>query len=83
MAWPDAKDPSEAAWPQPVGAYVFVLTIASLLSLGAIAAWVFSLFQHRRALKRATYHLCPTCGYDLRATPDRCPECGAIPNKTA
>ncbi len=40
------------------------------------ALWVRQFHRRRR---RIAEHQCVVCGYDLRATRDRCPECGTVP----
>jgi hypothetical protein len=39
------------------------------------AAWIWRT-RKSAARSRLSRGLCPTCGYDLRASPERCPECG-------
>ena len=39
--------------------------------------WLVALRRHLKESKRRRTGLCVQCGYDLRASPERCPECGA------
>ena len=45
-------------------------------SLSVLAASFLCLFPNHRRRKRKKLGLCVKCGYDLRASKDRCPECG-------
>lgn len=51
--------------------------VISLVSASAPILWVVQhAFRLRRQAYRVNQGLCPSCGYDLRASLDRCPECG-------
>jgi hypothetical protein len=52
--------------------YSIPISLAAALPVARTAA--------RLMRRRPPTGLCPACGYDLRATPDRCPECGTVPS---
>ena len=54
---------------------VFATAVACNVAVGS--TWFLMHRRARQAARRSRLGLCLACGYDLRATPDRCPECGA------
>lgn len=60
-----------------IGAYFSVKSWVPASVLTACILTHFAIRSRRRRVHPDT--ACPTCGYDLRATPDRCPECGRVP----
>jgi hypothetical protein len=59
-----------------LGLLVFVLAVGYSFWLVAGGKPVRGRPTRAEALDRK---LCFLCGYDMRATPDRCPECGVEP----
>jgi len=56
----------------------FAIGIPQWLLVLGLACFSLLATRYSRSLKHRN-DICSKCGYDLRATQDRCPECGAIP----
>ena len=65
------REDIEAVWALMVPHWFLACLCAVLPAL-----WAREAVLRRRAARRGEHHLCTRCGYDLRATPERCPECG-------
>ena len=63
------------------GHYAVRANFVPYWSLALATALLPTTWVRRWLAMRRNAGLCPSCGYDLRATPDRCPECGAAPAK--
>jgi hypothetical protein len=66
--WLSAKEP-----PMPYRAWVVPYWLIALAFATPPGWWLAKRVRRRRRFKAG---LCVACGYDLRASPERCPECG-------
>jgi hypothetical protein len=76
-----AKQVGDPFWYLLFGFLVWLfkgILIASAFAAPLVAINLLEKLRDHRRRRRVVDGLCPHCGYDMRATPRRCPECGNV-----
>jgi len=77
--FPPLPVPFATAWQEPLVEVSLPLPLVIIVLGGLSVCWLIHAITRRKSDSR---EFCIKCGYDLRASEDRCPECGtAIPLK--
>jgi hypothetical protein len=78
------RSPSYTGMAGDAGGWVskdtYFVPLWAFVAMFAILPAVWHTALARRQMRRMA-GCCLKCGYDLRATPDRCPECGTVPGR--
>jgi hypothetical protein len=69
------------SWPSGL-INVYVIEFHYWLLLLIFSATATISIRRILTFRNLEHPVCQTCGYDLRATPTRCPECGTVPSHT-
>ena len=82
QGWRIGEDVRRFAGITSLSAYTYrEITVSPVWPLALFS--LLPVYRIARSLRRRQAGRCRCCGYDLRATPNRCPECGRIPAKPA